>query len=882
MRDRGSESGASAPDDGPGKLVFGAFCFDTANGILSRDGTEIPLAPRPLAVLRCLLERPGDVVSKQELLDEVWSDAIVGEATLSEVVGVVRKALGDDPRQPTYIQTLHRRGYRFIAEVSSETVAAPGAEETAPVEAASADVHPGEAPSADAPPRDTRSADAPSADAPAGDWRPARESRAPLTAWSLIAVVALIAAVVGFSMWPFGDSRVAGDETTAAEITPVDEPVWVLIADFDNATGQPSFDGELERALALALARSGFAAAVPQPRIDETLRLMRRPPSSPLDATIGRELSLRDGEIRALLTGRLRSLSSGHILTVEIIDPVEGLTVAGVSEETSAGDDAAAAASAVADRAVAALRDRLALLSGIPETDRLPRVTTVSLPALQLYAQAGGGSQVSSVGGRRWFPDMYAEAALEDPDFASAHVMLAWALKNNGSAPAEYRIHAERALALAEGVTEAEEYWIRGSYARFHGNFLDAATHYEALLHVDPEHPWALNNIKHSLSRYTLRFREAVPYYVAAAERAGDLAPAAAALAIWRNAPERAASYIERENARREARYGSTGPPFDGWENRFDQRLYAWLKLYPLHQRWLEGDVAAVSDELDRQAETLTAAVAGNEWPEATVNSAAQALGSFYLTLGRLTAAEAAYQVITRQGVRSNALIPVAAARHGEGDLGDAAPASPTSVIPHLAMAVTLRARGGRLSEARRLLGALDSEWAQVSIDGRQAWEPYVVIARGTLALAEGRIDEMPGGSYGLPRAVDALRPTGGIAYFRGAETLAGFWEARGDLDRARRVLEAAWRERARSHTWMGKRSYFFPEDEHGEYLYFAQSEWMRVCWKLAAINRKLGRLAEARAIEDELRELLVYADADMWLVRQLQALEESDAAPSR
>ncbi len=58
-------------------------------------------------------------------------------------------------------------------------------------------------------------------------------------------------------------------------------------------------------------------------------------------------------------------------------------------------------------------------------------------------------------------------------------------------------------------------------------------------------------------------------------------------------------------------------------------------------------------------------------------------------------------------------------------------------------------------------------------------------------------------------------------------------------------------------------------------------TEWMRVRWKLAQVNRKLGRLAEARAIEAELRDLLVYADPDLWLLRQLQALEEAAAGSS-
>ena len=137
MSDRGSDS-AATPAHGPGILAFGDFLFDEANGILSREGSEILLSPRPLAVLRCLLERQGDVVSKQELLDEAWPDVAVEDAVLSEAIKVLRGTLGDKSDQPRYIQTLHRRGYRFIADVSSATVARPGFEDAATMEALSA------------------------------------------------------------------------------------------------------------------------------------------------------------------------------------------------------------------------------------------------------------------------------------------------------------------------------------------------------------------------------------------------------------------------------------------------------------------------------------------------------------------------------------------------------------------------------------------------------------------------------------------------------------------------------------------------------------------------------------------------------------------------
>ena len=98
---------------------------------------------------------------------------------------------------------------------------------------------------------------------------------------------------------------------------------------------------------------------------------------------------------------------------------------------------------------------------------------------------------------------------------------------------------------------------------------------------------------------------------------------------------------------------------------------HVWLLFYPLHQRWLEGDVTGVLEELDLHAEALTSAVAANEWPRGRVNEMARSLGSFYLTLGRLAAADAAFEIDRNNRQRSQHPTLVALARHGEGNLGD-------------------------------------------------------------------------------------------------------------------------------------------------------------------------------------------------------------------
>jgi DNA-binding winged helix-turn-helix (wHTH) protein len=99
---------------------FGPYRVDLSDGSLWRGTEDVRMPPRALAVLLYLVERPGRLVSKSALLDAVWKDAHVSETSLTEAMGLVRQTLGDNPQQPEYIQTVHRRGYRFIAPISVE------------------------------------------------------------------------------------------------------------------------------------------------------------------------------------------------------------------------------------------------------------------------------------------------------------------------------------------------------------------------------------------------------------------------------------------------------------------------------------------------------------------------------------------------------------------------------------------------------------------------------------------------------------------------------------------------------------------------------------------------------------------------------------------
>ena len=100
-------------------LVFGPFRMDTDNECLWRGKQRVTLAPKAFAVLRYLLAHSGRMVRKEEFFDAVWPKTVVRDIALAVCIREIRKAVGDDSRAPRFIETVHRRGYRFIAKVVS-------------------------------------------------------------------------------------------------------------------------------------------------------------------------------------------------------------------------------------------------------------------------------------------------------------------------------------------------------------------------------------------------------------------------------------------------------------------------------------------------------------------------------------------------------------------------------------------------------------------------------------------------------------------------------------------------------------------------------------------------------------------------------------------
>jgi DNA-binding winged helix-turn-helix (wHTH) protein/tetratricopeptide (TPR) repeat protein len=105
-------------------IRFGPYRLDPVQG-LKRGQREVRLTPRSLAVLALLAGQPGRVVSKEELFTTVWQDVAVTDAALATCIQEIRRALGDQSRNPRFIETVHRRGYRFVARTLDEAAAGP-------------------------------------------------------------------------------------------------------------------------------------------------------------------------------------------------------------------------------------------------------------------------------------------------------------------------------------------------------------------------------------------------------------------------------------------------------------------------------------------------------------------------------------------------------------------------------------------------------------------------------------------------------------------------------------------------------------------------------------------------------------------------------------
>jgi eukaryotic-like serine/threonine-protein kinase len=232
----------------------------------------------------------------------------------------------------------------------------------------------------------------------------------------------------------------------------------LLLADFENRTGDAIFDGTLRQGLAVQLQQSPFLNFLPGPQVRETLRMMGRSSDERITPEIGREICERQG-LKAFIAGAIANLGSHYVLTLVAVNGHSGAMLAHEQAEAASKEEVLTALSQAATR----LRKELGeSLRSIEKYDTpLGQATTPSLEALQAYSLAwkvevGGGNSAVAV-------PLLQRAIRLDPNFALAYADLGWSHSNLGESSLASE-NARKAFELRERVSEYEKLSIEAEY----------------------------------------------------------------------------------------------------------------------------------------------------------------------------------------------------------------------------------------------------------------------------------------------------------------------------------------------------------------------------------------------------------------------------------
>jgi tetratricopeptide (TPR) repeat protein len=233
----------------------------------------------------------------------------------------------------------------------------------------------------------------------------------------------------------------------------------IVLADFENMTGEPVFDGALKVALAVALEQSPFLKVFPDDRARDTLRLMQRSPDERITRSMAREIARRE-QLKALLAGSITGLGRHYVLALEAINAETGDVMAREQAEAESKEQVLTSLGTATSRMREKLGEKIASVQKFDVP--LPRATTQSLDALHAYSLAlDEGREVPRL---EAIPHL--KRAIElDPTFAMAHAQLSAVYANTGQtalAPAFSR----KAFELRDRVSERERFFISWRYYR--------------------------------------------------------------------------------------------------------------------------------------------------------------------------------------------------------------------------------------------------------------------------------------------------------------------------------------------------------------------------------------------------------------------------------
>jgi len=394
------------------KYRFGPFELDPREGILSRNGNRVKLQDLPYRLLVMLVERGGDVVSRDEVRQRLWPENTFVEFdnSLGVAIRKVRDSLGDNADVPHYVETIPRRGYRFIAPVLTDDPAmlAPAVETQVSV----------------AIPR------------PEGPHR---------------GKVILIAGALG------GALLFAGWLWWSQTRSRIPERAPVVVGDFANSTGDPLFDGSLRRAVVIQLAQSPYLNILPDQKLGEVLQDLGRSPDDKLTPALALEVCQR-GKASALIVGSIQPTGGAYLLALEASRCADGSSLAHEIATVANQKAVLPRLGSMIDDLRQSLGESRASLQRFDVP--LEQATTSSLEALRAYQL---GLELRAHSKNLEARPAFKTAIALDPSFAVAYAQLGSAYSNIGEAQ-EGQNYFRKAFELRAHATEPERLYIVGRY----------------------------------------------------------------------------------------------------------------------------------------------------------------------------------------------------------------------------------------------------------------------------------------------------------------------------------------------------------------------------------------------------------------------------------
>ena len=397
------------------KTRFGPYEVDLRSGEVHKHGIRLKLQDQPFQVLAILLEHSGEVVTRDELRQKLWpADTFVDFDTgLNSAIKKLRDVLSDSADAPRYIETLPRRGYRFIAHVENGDLPAP-----VPIEKRLATVP------------------------PVGPRTEPPKKRRFIVAVGIAAFL-VVAALVTWRVF-FARPTLTGSDV-------------ILLASFVNKTGDPVFDN-LDRALEVKLAESPFLSLLPEAAVRQTLRSMRHEPDERVTQELGIEICKRQG-LKAVVVPEIDAIGSYYLITLEAIDAQSGKLIARQQQETDNKDKVVAALGKVASQLRRQLGESLSSLQKYNAP--LALATTNSLDALQAYQT---GVQRNRSGKIRESIPFFERAVELDPQFCSAYIMLGSSYHGIGEDEASRKNFARAFELKDKHLTQEENFLVTATY----------------------------------------------------------------------------------------------------------------------------------------------------------------------------------------------------------------------------------------------------------------------------------------------------------------------------------------------------------------------------------------------------------------------------------